>query len=106
MSQPSRPGDASLRRKAALLTCVIAIIGLLLGALFGDRGYLRLLEKRERTQALAREVERFEGENVRLVGEIRALKADPRAVEKIAREELGLARPEEKVFLIPATPPE
>ena len=65
-----------------------------------------MLEKRERTQGLAREVEQLEGENVRLGGEIRALKSDPRAVEKIAREELGLARPEEKVFLIPVTPSE
>jgi cell division protein FtsB len=101
MAPQSRGGDAGLRRKAALLTCVIAIIGLLLGALFGDRGYLRLLDKREHTQALALDVDRLESENVRLAGEIRALKTDPRAIERIAREELGLARPGETVFLIP-----
>jgi cell division protein FtsB len=101
MSQPPRGGEAGLRQKAALLTCVIAIVALLLGALFGDRGYLRLLQKRERTQALVHEVDRLETDNVRLAGEIRALKTDPRAIEKLAREELGLARPGEKVFLIP-----
>lgn len=101
MVQPPRGGDAGLRQKAALLTCVIAIVALLLGALFGDRGYLRLLQKREKTQALVREVDRLESENVRLAGEIRALKTEPRAIERIAREQLGLARPEEKVFLIP-----
>jgi cell division protein FtsB len=101
MSQPPRGGEAGLRQKAALLTCVIAIVALLLGALFGDRGYLRLLQKREHTQVLAHEVDRLESDNVRLAGEIRALKTDPRAIEKLAREELGLARPGEKVFLIP-----
>src|SRR5262245_659853 len=101
MAQPPRPGDAGLRRKAALLTCVIAILGLLLGALFGDRGYLRLLDKRDRTEGLAHDVDRLQSENVRLAAEIRALKTEPRAIERIAREELGLARPGEKVFLIP-----
>jgi cell division protein FtsB len=96
---PSR--DAGLRQKAAVLTCVIAIVALLVGALFGDRGYLRLLEKKDRAQALAHEVERLEEENARLADEIESLKTDPRAIEKIAREELGLAHPGEKVFLVP-----
>src|SRR5689334_20728778 len=100
MPHQSRAVDPGLRRKAALLTCVIAIIGLLLGALFGDRGYLRLLDKRDRADALAVDVERLESENVRLAAEIRALKTEPRAIERIAREELGLARPGEKVFLL------
>jgi cell division protein FtsB len=97
----SQSRDAGLRQKAAVLTCVIAIVALLVGALFGDRGYLRLLEKRDRAQALALEVERLEEENGRLGNEIQSLKTDPRAIEKIAREELGLARPGEKVFLVP-----
>jgi cell division protein FtsB len=101
MSHQSRVGDAGLRRKAALLTCVIAILGLLLGALFGDRGYLRLLDKRDRADALVRDLEHLESENVRLASEIRALKSEPRAIERIAREQLGLARPGEKVFLLP-----
>jgi cell division protein FtsB len=101
MPHQSRVGDAGLRQKAALLTCVIAIIGLLLGALFGDRGYLRLLDKRDRTDALAHDVDRLESENVRLAAEIRALKTEPRAIERIAREQLGLARPGETVFLLP-----
>jgi len=94
-------GDAGLRQKAVVLTCVIAIIALLLGALFGDRGYLHLVEKRERTEALTREVSRLEEENGRLAGQIQALRTEPDAIEKIAREELGLARPGEKVFLVP-----
>ena len=32
--------------------------------------------------------------------EIAALKQSPRAIERLAREELGLARPDETVFLI------
>jgi cell division protein FtsB len=96
-----RSRDAGLRQKAAVLTCVIAIAALVVGALFGDRGYLSLLDKRNRGQVLAREISRLDEENGRLAAEIASLKTDPRAIEKLAREELGLARPGEKMFLIP-----
>jgi cell division protein FtsB len=101
MPERSQRGEAGLRQKAAVLTCVIAILALLLNGLFGDRGYLHVIEKRDRTEALAREVDHLSTENSRLAIEIQALKTDPSAIEKIAREELGLARPGEKVFLIP-----
>ena len=49
---------------------------------------------------LAREIDELRGENARLTAEIAALRSDPAAIERIAREELGLARPGETVFLI------
>jgi cell division protein FtsB len=39
-------------------------------------------------------------DNRRLATEIAALRSDPRAIERLAREELGLTRPGETVFLI------
>ena len=38
--------------------------------------------------------------NLRLAAQIQSLRTDPRAIERLAREELGLARPGETVFLI------
>ena len=92
--------EVGLRRKAAVLTCVIAIVALVLGALFGDRGILHLVEKRRRATTLEQEIARLSSENRRLLSQIQALRTDPRAVETIAREELGLVRPHETVFLI------
>jgi cell division protein FtsB len=89
---------ARLRRKAALLASVIAIIALVVGSLFGDRGILQLMAQRQRAGP-AREIEEIRAEGVRLA-EIHALRTDPRAIERIAREELGLARPGETVFLV------
>jgi cell division protein FtsB len=83
-----------------VLTCVIAIVALVLGALFGDRGILHLVEKRRRASTMEQEIARLEGENQHLAAQIQALRTDPRAVEAIAREELGLAHPHETVFLI------
>ena len=48
----------------------------------------------------AHEIEDLQAENARLGNEIAALRSDPRAIERLAREELGLARPGETVFLV------
>lgn len=98
-------GDVGLRRKAATLASILAFIALVVGSLFGDGGVLQVLAQRERSAALQRQNDALRVENGRLAGEIAALRRDPRAVERIAREELGLARPGETVFVIREEPP-
>jgi cell division protein FtsB len=66
---------------------------------------LHLFEQRERSESLRGEIAELRRENSRLASEIAALRQDPRAVERIAREELGLARPGELVFIIREEPP-
>lgn len=97
----ARGKDAGLRRKAVVLSCVLAVIALFVGALFGDNGVFHLVEQRRRVGALEQEIASLEAENVRLAAEIRALKTDPLAIERRAREELGLARAGETIFLLP-----
>ena len=102
-------GDSGLRKKAFVLGTVIVLSALVVGSIFGDRGLVNLLEKREHLEALQQEIETLRADNVQLVREIATLKESPRAIEQLAREELGLARPDETVFLIreedPATRP-
>ena len=97
-------GDVGLRRKAATLASILAFVALVVGSLFGDGGVLQVLAQRERRAALQRQIEDLRQENNRLAAEISALRRDPRAVERIAREELGLARPGETVFVIREEP--
>jgi len=92
--------EVGLRRKAATLGSALALVALLVGSLFGDRGLLYLVAQQERTEALRREIEALKAQNAVLAGEIRALRSDPRAIERLARESLGLAREGETVFLI------
>jgi cell division protein FtsB len=96
--EPAR--ESSLRRKATTLASVLLLIALLVGSFFGDRGILHLMSQRERAQALELELQALRSDNARLAAEIRALRSDPRAVERLGREQLGLARPGETVFLI------
>lgn len=93
-------GDAQVRRRAATLASFIALVALVVAALFGDRGMLHLMAQQQRAESLAREIEDLRAENQRLASEIVALKGDPGSIERLAREQLGLARPGETVFLI------
>ena len=95
----TRP-ESSLRKKAATLFCVILVLALAVGSLFGDRGILQLVDQKERAAKLAQELEDLRTENLRLAAQIQSLRTDPRAIERLAREELGLVRPGETVFLI------
>ena len=92
--------ESSLRKKAATLFCAILVLALAVGSLFGDRGILQLVDQKERAAKLAQELEDLRAENLRLAAEIQSLRTDARAIERLAREELGLARPGETVFLI------
>jgi cell division protein FtsB len=96
--------DIGLRRKAATLASIILVIALVVGSLFGDRGFLQLFRQQQRAQALARDIDELRMDNRRLASEIAALRSDPRAIERLAREELGLTRPGETVFLIREEP--
>jgi cell division protein FtsB len=92
--------EVGLRKRAATLGSLIALIALVVGSFFGDRGILRMVAQRERADSLKREIEQLRTDNARLAVEIAALRSDPRSIERLAREELGLARPGETVFLI------
>ena len=92
--------EPGLRRKAGVLGTAIALIALAVGAVFGDRGLLNLVEKRQQVDSLRHEIDALQEENARLSGEIGALRQSPLAIERLAREQLGLARPDETVFLI------
>ncbi|MFT3915965.1 MAG: septum formation initiator family protein [Anaeromyxobacteraceae bacterium] len=68
----------------------------------GLRKASRLAAEAERVEA---ENRRLAEENARLTREVRALKSDPAAMERAAREDLGLVRPGERVYRVEATPP-
>jgi cell division protein FtsB len=83
---------------------VAAVLGVLLvAALFGDNGVLHLRRLRTELQDLHREVQGLEAENARLGRAIADLRDNPEVIERIAREQLGLVRPGERVLRFPRT---
>ncbi|PYQ71406.1 MAG: hypothetical protein DMG04_21345 [Acidobacteria bacterium] len=73
--------------------------------LFGERGLLAMLRARQEYDQLATTLARQRAENARLREDVRRLNDDPRAIEEVARRELGLIRRGEKVFIIKDVPP-
>jgi cell division protein FtsB len=82
----------------ALLVCVAIVV--LVDALVGERGLVALLRARQAHDQLAAAIARQRAENARLRDEARQLRDDPATIEEIARRELGLLQPGEKVFII------
>ena len=98
--EESARAETGLQKKAWVLGTIIALLALVVGSVFGDRGILNLVDKRRQVEVLRQELEELRAENSRLAAEITALRTSPRAIERLAREDLALARPDETVFLI------
>lgn len=68
--------------------------------LVGERGLLATLRARRGYDELSATIARERAENARLREQVRRLREDPATIEEIARRELGLIHPGEKVFII------
>jgi cell division protein FtsB len=97
--QPSRR-----RRIVQILVVLIASI-IIVDGLVGDRGLLAMLRARHEYDELAASIARQRAENARLRDQARRLREDPSAIEEIARRELGLIKPGERVFIVKDIPP-
>ena len=64
-----------------------------------------MLRARQEYDALSATIARQRADNARLREEARRLREDPSAIEEIARRELGLIKPGEKLFIIKDLPP-
>lgn len=60
--------------------------------------FVRLTKAYRQIQVLEDEIERLQSQNQSLQDDVSRLKSDPLYVEKIAREELGMARPKEIIY--------
>lgn len=96
-AQPKRP--TRNRRIVHLLLLFVASV-IVVDALVGDRGLVAILRARHEYDELSASVARQRAENAKLRDSARRLRDDPSAIEEIARRELGLISPGERVFII------
>ena len=92
------------RRIVQLLILFVASI-IIVDGLVGERGLLAMLRAHHEYDELAASVARQRAENARLRDQARRLREDPSAIEEIARRELGLIKPGERVFIVKDVPP-
>jgi len=74
--------------------------------IYGQHGFLAMRRTEKEIAKVKQDLQRLSEENRELAEQVKALKSDPSLIEKIARDELGLARPGEVIIRIPqpATP--
>ena len=87
----------------AALALLVAIGGTFL-VLLGDGGFMAVMKMRSRATQLQYRINAERRANEAMLQEIRALMDDPGAIEKLAREELNMVRPDETVYFLPAGP--
>ena len=96
---------ATLYRNGVLVLLLISI-ALIVHEIFGQNGYLALRRQQEELQALQQQIQQLKQENEQLDKQIKALKSDPAAVERLAREQMHLAKPGEIIYTLPSKAPE
>jgi cell division protein FtsB len=69
-------------------------------AMAGERGFLEVYAFSRHLERIESRIRALEDENKRLRREVAGLRSDPYQVEKLAREDLGLVRPDEIIFEI------
>ncbi|MGH9691847.1 MAG: FtsB family cell division protein [Candidatus Acidiferrales bacterium] len=75
-----------------------ALALLLLQDIFGTHGLIAMRRSHQEAVQVQKEIGQINEENRQLQGRVKNLKSDPQAIERIAREEMGLARPGEYIF--------
>lgn len=90
----------SERKKKRLIFYSLFFVAFLyiLVNLIGDNGLLRYIELRNKKKSIEAEIITLAEENKSLKIQIDLLKDDPFYIEKQAREDFGLARPDEFIF--------
>jgi cell division protein FtsB len=68
----------------------------------GQHGFLVMRRKQQEIQKVNGQIEKLNKENATLEQDVKDLKTDPQTIRKIAREELGLAKPGEIIIKLPA----
>jgi cell division protein FtsL len=83
----------------AFLGLVMAVM--IVHDVFGTHGFLAMQRTQSEIRKVKAELEALSKENAALAQEVKDLNSDPRLIEKIARDDLGLARPGEIIIRIP-----
>jgi cell division protein FtsB len=88
------------KRRLIFFTIVLlSFVYLAISFAFGDMGFIRYKELRYKKAHLETQIYKLSEENKQLKSQIKLIKEEPFYTEKHGREDLGLAKPDEYIFL-------
>ena len=92
-----------MSRRALVLTALGAATAVVLG--YGGQSLARVWQMKHEVESLEREITALRAETGRLSALVTRLRTDPDYIEQVAREDLGLVKPGEKVLKLPPSAP-
>ena len=93
--------EPSFFRQNARYFFALAFFLLLLQDVFGTHGLMAMHRSKAQIRDVEAQIQQLDKENSDLQQHIKDLRTDPSAIEKIARDRMGLARPGELIFRMP-----
>lgn len=101
-AEPPAPKMPAQGRARAFLRflCIFITAVLLVDTVFGEKGVLARVKSERQLIAIEHALDEAREENAALRTEARRLREDASAIEALARGELGLIKPGEKLFII------
>jgi cell division protein FtsB len=100
--KPIIPAGSTGQRRRRFVTPLILAGATILGvnAIVGEKGYLATVRADRDAQALAEQLQKVEEQNQQLQDLIDRLQNDPATLEEMARRDLRLIKPGEKLVII------
>lgn len=90
--------EVKKKRLIFITLMVLSFIYLSISLIFGEMGVFRYMDLSKTRRNMEKELIEINRQNEQIRAQIRLLKEDPFYKEKFAREEFGLARPDEYIF--------
>lgn len=97
------PRRAPTPRRTGRYVLSLVTILLVANAIVGERGLVALFRANQEHARQQQVIDALRAENGRLHRYARALSAEPRIIEDVARRELGMIKPGEQLFIITDT---
>jgi cell division protein FtsL len=79
----------------------LLVLVMIVHDVFGTHGFLAMRRTESEIRKVKADLDVLSEENAELAQEVKDLNSDPRLIEKIARDDLGLAKPGEFIIRIP-----
>jgi cell division protein FtsB len=92
------PWDVATLRRYVTYMLVVVCLALIVHEILGAHGFMALRQEKREIESLREQIRQLKDENAQLDKRIKALQSDPKAIERLAREGMGLARPGELIF--------
>jgi len=86
------------RRMIFYAVTLLTIFYVVISMILGDMGIKRYLELRRTKTSLEAQIREIEQDNAKLKAQLKSIQEDPFIKEKHAREDYGLAKPDELIF--------